>query len=75
MPGSIRDAAARSTVAKAFGLRWGARADATTWEPLPPSMLRLLVAIEEAEKRLDANRAAQEAGAEASARSKSRAGA
>jgi hypothetical protein len=48
---------ARSTVAKAFGIRWGALADTTTWQPLPHAMLRLLVEIAEAEKRLDAERA------------------
>jgi len=50
---------ARSTVAKSFGVRRGALADTTTWQPLPLSMLRLLVAIADAEKRLDAERAAQ----------------
>jgi hypothetical protein len=58
---------ARSTLIKAFGLRWGALADTTTWEPLPPSILRLLIAIAEAEK-LEAERAARAAGTAATAR-------
>jgi hypothetical protein len=45
---------ARSILPKAFGVRWGALADTPTWQPLPPSMLRLLVQIADAEKRLDA---------------------
>jgi len=57
----------RSSLPKAFGVRWGALADRTTWEPLTPAMLRLLVAIAEAEKRLAAGRAAQEAGVSAAA--------
>jgi hypothetical protein len=54
---------ARSTIPKAFGVRWGALADTPTWQPLPPAMLRLLVAIADAEKRLDTESGAQEAGA------------
>jgi hypothetical protein len=54
---------ARSTIPKAFGVRWGVLADTPTWQPLPPTMLRLLVAIADAEKRLDAKSAAQEMGA------------
>jgi hypothetical protein len=57
----------KSTLAKAFGLRWGALADTTTWEPLPPSMLKLLVAIEEAEKRLGTHRANPETHAKGAA--------
>ena len=39
---------ARSTLAKAFGLRRGPLSD-TTWQPLPRSMLKLLVEIADAE--------------------------
>ena len=45
---------ARATQAKAFGLKRGAWAD-TTWQPLPIPMLRLLVEIADAEKRLEAS--------------------
>jgi hypothetical protein len=54
---------ARSILPKAFGVRWGVLADATTWQPLPPSMLRLLVQIADAEKRLDAPCVARDADA------------
>jgi hypothetical protein len=54
---------ARSTLPKAFGVRWGVLADTTTWQPLPPSMLRLLVQIADAEKRLDAHCVARDADA------------
>ena len=47
---------ARAALAKAFGLKRGAWAD-TTWQPLPIPMLRLLVEIADAEKRLEANAA------------------
>jgi hypothetical protein len=43
----------RSMLAKAFGLRRGPLSD-TTWELLPTPMLKLLVAIEDAEKRIGA---------------------
>ena len=44
----------------AFGLKRGAWAD-TTWQPLPTSMLRLLVEIAAAEARLEARAAKPEA--------------
>ena len=47
---------ARSTLAKALGLRRGPLSD-TTWQPLPRSMLKLLVEIADAEKRLEARKA------------------
>ena len=47
---------ARATQAKAFGLKRDAWAH-TTWQPLPIPMLRLLVEIADAEKRLEANAA------------------
>jgi hypothetical protein len=47
---------ARAALAKALGLRRGAWAD-TTWQPLPLPMLRLLVEIADAEKRIEANAA------------------
>jgi hypothetical protein len=47
---------ARATQAKAFGLKRGAWTD-TTWQPLSNPMLRLLVEIADAEKRLEANAA------------------
>jgi hypothetical protein len=47
---------ARAALAKALGLRRAAWAD-TTWQPLPIPMLRLLVEIADAEKRLEANAA------------------
>jgi hypothetical protein len=49
----------RSTLAKAFGLKRGPLSD-TTWQPLPTSMLKLLVQIADAEKQFEANRAGQE---------------
>jgi hypothetical protein len=47
---------ARATRAKAFGLKRSAWVD-TTWQPLSIPMLRLLVEIADAEKRLEANAA------------------
>lgn len=44
---------ARSTRAKALGLKRGPLSDAT-WQQLPPPMLKLLVEIADAEKRLEA---------------------
>lgn len=58
---------ARLTLAKAFGLRRSRLSD-TTWQPLPTTMLKLLVKIADAEKRLEAQRAAQEPTAPASCR-------
>lgn len=49
---------ARSTQMKAFGLRRHSMWD-TTWQPLPKSMLTLLVQIAEAEKRLAAQAQAE----------------
>ncbi|MGZ5914281.1 MAG: hypothetical protein ACXWJU_02970 [Hyphomicrobium sp.] len=47
---------ARSTQAKALGLKRGPLSDAT-WQQLPaPMMLKLLVEIADAEKRLEAQR-------------------
>jgi hypothetical protein len=43
----------RSTQAKALGLKRGPLSDAT-WQQLPATMLRLLVEIADAEKRLEA---------------------
>jgi hypothetical protein len=43
---------ARSTQAKAFGLKRGPLSDAT-WQQLPAPMLKLLVEIADAEKRLE----------------------
>ncbi len=57
----------RSTLAKALGLK-RSPLSAITWQPLPTSMLKLLVKIADAEKRLEAQRAAQEAAAPASCR-------
>jgi hypothetical protein len=51
---------ARSTLAKAFGLSGDPLSD-TTWQPLPRSMLKLLVEIADVEKRLEAQRAAPKA--------------
>jgi len=48
-------------LAKAFGLKRSPLSD-TTWQPLPTSMLKLLVEIADAEKRLEAQPAKQEAG-------------
>jgi hypothetical protein len=44
---------ARSTQAKALGLKRGPLSDAT-WQQLPAPMLKLLVEIADAEKRLEA---------------------
>ena len=51
---------ARSTLAKAFGLSGNPLSD-TTWQPLPRSMLKLLIEIADAEKRLEVRRAAPKA--------------
>lgn len=50
-----RDVVARLTLAKAIGLKRGLLSD-TTWQPLPASMLKLLVKIADAEKRLEERR-------------------
>ena len=48
-------------LAKAFGLKRSPLSD-TTWQPLPTSMLKLLVEIADAEKQLEAQPAKQEPG-------------
>lgn len=56
---------ARSTLAKAFGVKRSPFSD-TTWQPLPTSMLKLLIEIADAEKQLEAQRTADEAPASCS---------
>ena len=58
---------ARSTQAKAFGLKRGPLSDAT-WQQLPAPMLKLLVEIADAEKRLEAQRPTHPAHKELAAR-------
>ena len=58
---------ARSTQAKALGLKRGPLSDAT-WQQLPAPMLKLLVEIADAEKRLKAQRPTHPAHKEQAAR-------
>jgi hypothetical protein len=58
---------ARSTQAKALGLKRGPLSDAT-WQQLPAPMLKLLVEIADAEKRLEAQRSTHPAHKDLAAR-------